>query len=233
MCHNALRQRVRAIGAYHRSHAARRCAAICGPIRATRSSLPGAAVVAVANMCAASRWCAAEPSSVARSTPGRQVEVSTVGAANTTSSSSSGETDLRSATVTASRSSQPAVEKTDMYMWSSTKIWLRSTDSRSSRSGRSWWAMVVTPACSRATCDLSAIDTLSRNRRCTRVLTVFSSQVAVADRPRPRPATTRRLRSWCCTPELRSCSHSAISASGSAASTVRPKATPSSRGSCW
>jgi len=39
--------------------------------------------------------------------------------------------DISSTTVTTSRRIQPAVEKTDMYMWSSTKIWSRSTDSRS------------------------------------------------------------------------------------------------------
>ena len=42
-----------------------------------------------------------------------------------------------------------------------------------------------TDACSRATCDSSAIVTLSRKRRCTRVLTVRRNQVAAADTPRP------------------------------------------------
>ena len=43
--------------------------------------------------------------------------------------------------------------------------------------------MVATDACSRATCDSSAIVTLSRKRRCTRVLTVRRNQVAAADTP--------------------------------------------------
>ncbi len=85
-----------------------------------------------------------------------------------------------SAIATPRRRIQPQVEKSDMYMWSSTNTWLRSTESRSRYSGRSWWAMVAIEACSRATCDSSAIVTLSRKRRCTRVLTVARNQVAVA-----------------------------------------------------
>src|ERR1051325_139653 len=45
--------------------------------------------------------------------------------------------------------------------------------------------MVGTDACRRATWVSRAIVTLSRKRRCTRVLTVRRNQVAVADRPRP------------------------------------------------
>ena len=70
-----------------------------------------------------------------------------------------------------------------MYMWSSTNTWLRSTESRLRYSGRSWCSMVATDACSRATCDSSAMVTLSRKPRCTRVLTVRRNQVAAADRP--------------------------------------------------
>ena len=40
------------------------------------------------------------------------------------------------------------VENSDMYMWSSTNTWLRSIDSRSRYSGRSWCAIVATDACS-------------------------------------------------------------------------------------
>ena len=54
-----------------------------------------------------------------RSTPGRQLAVSTVGNANTTSRISTGLTDASSTIVTPSRRIHPAVENTDMYMWSS------------------------------------------------------------------------------------------------------------------
>src|SRR5881628_419046 len=78
--------------------------------------------------------------------------------------------------------------------------------------------MVAMDACSRATCDSSAIVTLSRKRRCTRVLTVLRNQVAVTDRLRPKTAITSRRRSAWTTPSPRSFSHSAKRASGSAAS---------------
>ena len=107
----------------------------------------------------------------------------TVGRANTISRASAGCTETSKASVTPNRRIQPAVEKTDMYMWSSTNTWLRSIASRSRYSGRSWWPMVVMPACSRATCASSAIVTRSRNRRWMRVLTVRRNQVPTADRP--------------------------------------------------
>ena len=53
------------------------------PMPVTRTSLPGGAVVAVVKRCRASRLAGAPRSSAARSTPGRQAEVSTVGSANT------------------------------------------------------------------------------------------------------------------------------------------------------
>ena len=98
----------------------------------TRTSLPGGAVVAVVNRWRASRavGCAAPPRR-ARSTAGRHVDVTTVGRANTASSSSAGWTDASSTTVTPAAGASPAVENTDMYMWSSTKTWSRSTDRRS------------------------------------------------------------------------------------------------------
>ena len=43
--------------------------------------------------------------------------------------------------------------------------------------------MVAIEASSVATCDSSAIVTLSRNRRCTRVLTVWRNHVAAAETP--------------------------------------------------
>ena len=60
------------------------------PMRVTRTSLPGGAVVARSNRCRARRLADAPRSSAARSTPGRHVEVSTVGSANTASSASAG-----------------------------------------------------------------------------------------------------------------------------------------------
>ena len=97
----------------------------------TRTSLPGGAVVAVTNRCRANRLAGAPFSWASRSTAGRQDEVSTVGSANRASRASAGLIDISRATVTPSRRIQPTVENTDMYMWSSTKTWSRSTDSRS------------------------------------------------------------------------------------------------------
>jgi hypothetical protein len=92
-----------------------------GPIPVTRTSLPAAAVVAVVNRCSASRACEAACSSTRRSTAGRIEELNTGGRPNTTSSSNSGCTEASSARVTASRTNQPRVPSTDMYMWSRTK----------------------------------------------------------------------------------------------------------------
>ena len=76
-------------------------------------------------------------SSAARSTPGRQVEVSTVGRAKTASNANAGWIDTNKAIVTPSRKIQPPVLNSDMYMWSSTNTWSRNTASRSRYSGRS------------------------------------------------------------------------------------------------
>jgi hypothetical protein len=124
------------------------------------------------------------------------------------------------------------VAKTDMYMWSSTYIWSRSTASRSSSSGRSWWAIVVTDAWSRATCPSSAIVTRSRNRRCRRVLIVRRNQVAAAEMASPNAATSSSVRSDRSTPSPSSLSHTAMSASGTAASRDSAKAATSRPGSC-
>ena len=59
--------------------------------------------------------------------PGRQLAVTTVGSANTTRSTSHGLTDASSTIVTPSRRIHPAVENTDMYMWSSVNTWSRRT----------------------------------------------------------------------------------------------------------
>ena len=94
----------------------------------TRTSLPGGALVPSANRCSASRLCRAYRSSTARSTAGRQVELRTGGTANTTSRISSGEMLASSTTVTPTRTIQPIVLSSDMYMWSSTNTWVRRTD---------------------------------------------------------------------------------------------------------
>jgi hypothetical protein len=198
----------------------------------SRTSLPGPAVVAVMNRCRASRRAGAQRSSTLRSTAGRQPAVSTVGNANRASNASAGCTDINSAIVTPSRRTQPHVENTDMYMWSSTNTWSRSTANRSSSSGRSWCAIVVIDACRRATCPSSAIVTLSRKRRCNRVLTVRSTQVAAAEPASPNEASSSSPRSPRITPSPRYLSQTAISASGSAASSDSTNAATSSPGSC-
>ena len=125
---------------------------------------------------------------------------------------------MRRAIATPRRTIQLQVEKTDMYMWSSTNTWSRSMERRSRYSGLSWWAIVAVDACRRATWDSRAIVTLSRKRRWTRVLSVPRIQVATADRPRPTAAVSSRLRSPADKPSPRSFSQSAIRASGIAAS---------------
>ena len=64
----------------------------------------------------ASRLAGAPRSWALRSTAGRHVEVSTVGSANTASSTSAGWIETSRATVTPSRRIHPQVENTDMYM---------------------------------------------------------------------------------------------------------------------
>src|SRR5436309_11287934 len=91
--------------------------------------------------------------------------------------------------------------------------------------------MVGTDAWSRATCDSSAMATLSRNVRWTRVLTVRSTHVAVVDTARPIAAPITSPRRCSTTPLPSSISHSASSASGSAASCDRTNDTSISRGS--
>ena len=65
------------------------------------------------------------------------------------------------------------VANTDMYMWSRTKTWSRSTDEPVQVLGPLVVGDRGDRACSRATCASRAIVTLSRNRRCTRVLTTL------------------------------------------------------------
>src|SRR5258708_9665092 len=91
--------------------------------------------------------------------------------------------------------------------------------------------MVATEACSCATCDSSAMVTLSRKRRCTRALTVRRNHVAAVETPSPiaAPFTVPGLCSR--TPLPSSISHRARSASGSAASCDSTKATTIRRGS--
>jgi hypothetical protein len=80
-------------------------------------------------------------------------------------------------------------------------------------------------------CDSSAIVTLSRKRRRTRVLTVRRNHVAVAEIPRPIAEVAMSAGEWSRTPLPRSMSESASSASGSAATSVSRNDTSMSRGS--
>ena len=125
-------QRAAAIGPYQRSHAARRSRdqplADAGDAHLLARRRGGGDGEQVAGQAAGRR--AALLGARARP-PAATSTVSTVGSANTASSASAGWIDISSATVTPRRRIQPQVENTDMYMWSSTKTWSRSTDSRS------------------------------------------------------------------------------------------------------
>ena len=217
---SALAQRAAATGPYQRSQASRRSRdqaradagdahLLAGRRRGGRGEqVPGQAVGGRAALLG--RALDARP-------PGRGEHRRAARTAR--AATSAGWIDTSSATVTPRRRIQPQVENSDMYMWSSTNTWSRSTESRSRYSGRSWCAMVATDACSRATCDSSAIVTWSRKRRCTRVLTDAQEpggggRRAEAERRRPRAAGGRRAS----TPSPSSLSQSARSASGSAAS---------------
>src|SRR5215831_9256504 len=105
-------------------------------------------------------------------------------------------------------------------------------DKRSRYSGRSWCSMVAMDACRFATWASRAIVTLSRNRRCTRVLTVRRNHVAAADTPSPIAAPWTNSVLCSKTPLLSSISHKARSASGSAASCESTNEANISPGSC-
>src|SRR6185437_10050595 len=86
-------------------------------------------------------------------------------------------------------------------------------------------------ACSLATWDSRAIVTLSRKRRCIRVDTVESSQVATAETASAMTANRSRP-AWCSSsPSPSSLNQTASSASGTAATRASTKATPISVGS--
>jgi hypothetical protein len=82
----------------------------------TRTSFAAAALVAVAKRCSASLLCWANRSSTCRSTPGRQAALSTVGRAKTANSTSSGSMLVSSTIVMMTRTIQPIVSSSDMYM---------------------------------------------------------------------------------------------------------------------
>lgn len=229
----AVSRRVAATGPYQSSHEARRSVATRSSRPATRTSLPGEAVVPTVKRWSARRRDGAPASSARRSTAGRHDEAMTVGTANSASRSSTGLTAASSTRVITRRSTQPAVVKTDMYRWSRTKTWLRSTDSRSSSSGRSWWAMVTTEACRWATWDSRAMVIRSRNRRWTRVDTVMRNQVATPAAPSSRIVTRTVPSSPARRASASTAKPTASIASGTAASSARPKATTISAGSCW
>src|SRR5712691_12999677 len=85
--------------------------------------------------------------------------------------------------------------------------------------------MVATDACSRATCDSSAMVTRSRKRRWTRVPIVRRNHVPAVDTPRAIAAMRMSPASCWSTPSLSSLSHSASNESGSAESSERISAT--------
>src|SRR5262249_9092525 len=91
--------------------------------------------------------------------------------------------------------------------------------------------MVGTDAWSRATCDSSAIVTLSRKRRCTRVLTVRRNQVAAAETPSATAAVPTRPRLPSSTPSPSRMNQKAKSAAGGAASSARQNEARSMPGS--
>ena len=132
-------------------------------------------------------------SSAARSTPGRQVEVSTVGSAKSASSASAGMDRHQQR-----RASRPAAGSSRRSRTATCTCGrARTPGCAAPRAGRGTRAAPGArssrpTACSRATCDSSAIVTLSRKRRCMRVLTVRRNQVAVADTPSPRAAASSR-----------------------------------------
>src|SRR3954466_5512320 len=92
--------------------------------------------------------------------------------------------------------------------------------------------MVPMVACSRGTRDSSAIVTLSRKRRCRRVLTVRRNHVAAADTASPMAAPRTSPGRCCISPLPSSISHSASSASGNAANCDSTKDATIRRGSC-
>ena len=102
------------------------------PMPVTRTSLPGGAVVAMMNRWRASRSSGAPRSSALALDRRAATPRSARSAARTRRAGPApgGSTSSRP-TVTPSRRIQPQVENTDMYMWSSTKTWSRSTESRS------------------------------------------------------------------------------------------------------
>src|SRR6476620_3989424 len=82
--------------------------------------------------------------------------------------------------------------------------------------------MVAMLAWSLATCDSSAIVTLSRKRRCTRVLTVRRNHVPAADTPSAMAVRRRRVASPVATASAINLNQSASSASGTAATSASP-----------
>ena len=68
------------------------------------------------NRWRARRRCAAPASSAARSGPGRQADVTTVGSANSASRLKTGSIEISKAKVMPSRKSQPQVANSDAYM---------------------------------------------------------------------------------------------------------------------
>ena len=226
-----MRQRAAATGANHAFHSVSRRAASVVAFAVMRTSFAGDGVVVATNRWRARRPLLATDSSVSRSTLGRHVADHTGAAAKTTSSTSHGWIEPSSTSTNASRTSHPTVMKSEPNRWSRAKTWSRRTDRRSACSVRSKCSTVGTRACSSATWAWKTMPMRSRKRRSTRCKTTLSHHVAVAETANPPAATASLVVSWSTTASVRSLSHSASRASGSAPSTVRANEATRSFGS--
>ena len=178
--------RERATGRYQRSQASRRSAQGVRPMPVTRTSFPGGAVVADREQMTRQPLDCAPRSCAARSTAGsprrgqhRRHARTRRAAPAPDGSTPAGRRSRRAAGST--RRSRTATCTCDRA---------RTPDRAASPGDRGYraapgarWSRSKPAAARRATS--SAIVTLSRNRRWTRVLTVRRNQVAVAETPRP------------------------------------------------
>ena len=208
-----------ATGPYQRSHAARRSAIRRSPMPVTRTSLPGGAVVAMVNRWRASRLACAPRSCAGSLDPGpprrRQH-----GRNREHREQHERRVNRRQQRHRHAQPQNPAERGKQRHVHvvehehliaqhgQPIEILRAAPDARSSR---------PMPAVARRATS-SAIVTLSRKRRCTRVLTVRRNHVAAVETPRPIAAPCTRPDRCSRTPLPSSISHSASSASGSAAS---------------
>ena len=192
----------------------------------TRTSLPGVAVVAGEQMSAGVPPGAPRPTPCADGGPPRGCEDRRH--REHCEKRESGMNRHEEAMVTPSRRIHPQVVTTDVCREHEHLI--AGTAGRSG-TGALRCAMVATDAWSRATCPSSAIVTLSRKRRWTRVLTVRRNHVAAADTPSATAAIRTSPRSPCRTPSPSSLNQRARSASGRALISERRNEARSNPGS--